>query len=146
MQYLFDQQQIISGTTALELEMPYALKGVKLDDGYPLQNNAVQFCTPEYRLNITSTSEENYLQLYTPNTPNVIAIEPMINLGTKDVFHDKDGWTIRTADGKPSAHYEHDICVQKGKADILSSFEPIEAAERANAELCSDYMLQNSVF
>lgn len=69
----------------------------------------------------------------------VIAIEPMINMGTKDVFHDKDGWTIRTADGKPAAHYEHDICVQKGKADILSSFTPIEAAEKANAELCSDY-------
>jgi methionyl aminopeptidase len=69
----------------------------------------------------------------------VIAIEPMINMGTKDVFHDKDGWTIRTADGKPAAHYEHDICIQKGKADILSSFTPIEAAEKANAELCSDY-------
>ena len=69
----------------------------------------------------------------------VIAIEPMINLGTKDVFHDKDGWTIRTADGKPAAHYEHDICIQKGKADILSSFTPIEAAEKANPELCSDY-------
>ncbi len=89
MQYLFDQQQIISGTTALEVEMPYALKGVKLDDGYPLQNNAVQFFTPEYRLNITSTSEENYLQLYTPNTPNVIAIEPMT--GAADSFNNKLG-------------------------------------------------------
>jgi len=68
-----------------------------------------------------------------------IAIEPMINLGTKDVFHDKDGWTIRTADGKPSAHYEHDICIRKGKADILSSFTDTEAAEKANIELCSDY-------
>ena len=68
-----------------------------------------------------------------------VAIEPMINLGTKNVFHDKDGWTIRTADGKPSAHYEHDICIQKGKADILSSFVKIEAAEKANSELCSDY-------
>jgi methionyl aminopeptidase len=69
----------------------------------------------------------------------VIAIEPMINLGTKDVFNDKDGWTIRTADGKPSAHYEHDICIQKGKADILSSFTPIETAEKLNAELWSEY-------
>ncbi len=68
-----------------------------------------------------------------------IAIEPMINLGAKDVFHDEDGWTIRTADGKPAAHYEHDICVQKGKADILSSFTSIEAAEKANTNLCSDY-------
>ena len=69
----------------------------------------------------------------------VIAIEPMINMGTKDVYNDKDGWTIRTGDGKPSAHYEHDICIQKGKADILSSFTPIEAAEKANKELWSDY-------
>ena len=68
-----------------------------------------------------------------------IAIEPMINLGTKDVFHDKDGWTIRTADGKPSAHYEHDICIRKGQADILSSFVEIEAAEKANTALSSDY-------
>jgi len=69
----------------------------------------------------------------------VIAIEPMINLGTKNVYHDKDGWTIRTEDGKPAAHYEHNICIQKGKADILSSFTEIEAAEKANANLCSDY-------
>ncbi len=69
----------------------------------------------------------------------VIAIEPMINMGTKDVFHDDDGWTIRTADKKPSAHYEHNVCIQKGKADILSSFTEIEAAEKANVNLCSDY-------
>lgn len=75
----------------------------------------------------------------------VIAIEPMINLGTKDVFHDKDGWTIRTADGKPAAHYEHDVAIQKGKADILSSFVKIEAAEKANVNLCSDYALQDPV-
>ena len=69
----------------------------------------------------------------------VIAIEPMINMGTKDVYHDKDGWTIRTADGKPAAHYEHDVAIGAGKADILSSFTVIEAAEKANANLCSDY-------
>ncbi len=70
----------------------------------------------------------------------VIAIEPMINLGTKNVYHDKDGWTIRTEDGKAAAHYEHSVAVQKGaKADILSSFTKIEAAEKANANLCSDY-------
>ena len=61
----------------------------------------------------------------------VLAIEPMINLGKKDVYHDKDGWTIRTSDGKPSVHYEHDVAIQKGSADILSSFVEIEAAERA---------------
>ena len=70
----------------------------------------------------------------------VIAIEPMINLGTKNVYHDKDGWTIRTEDGKPAAHFEHTVCVQKGKADILSSFTEIEAAEKANINLCADYV------
>ncbi|UAY52632.1 type I methionyl aminopeptidase [Ferruginibacter albus] len=69
----------------------------------------------------------------------VIAIEPMINLGTKDVYHDEDGWTIRTHDRKPSAHYEHNVCIQKNKADILSSFAEIEAAEKANPNLCSTY-------
>lgn len=56
----------------------------------------------------------------------VIAIEPMINMGTKAVRHERDGWTITTADGKPSAHFEHTIAVRQGKADILSSFEEIE--------------------
>lgn len=69
----------------------------------------------------------------------VIAIEPMINLGTKDVTNDADGWTIRTRDRKPSAHYEHTVCVRKGRADILSSFEKVEAAEKANSNLVSDY-------
>lgn len=67
----------------------------------------------------------------------VLAIEPMINLGTKDVFTEKDGWTVRTADGKPSVHFEHDVCIQKGKADILSNYSTIEAAEKSNANLFS---------
>lgn len=69
----------------------------------------------------------------------VIAIEPMINMGKKDVVNDSDGWTIRTKDGKPSAHYEHTVCIKKNIADILSSFASIEAAEKANTNLCSDY-------
>ena len=69
----------------------------------------------------------------------VIAIEPMINMGKKDVVNDTDGWTVRTKDGKPSAHYEHTVCVKKDKADILSSFTSIEAAEKANENLRSDY-------
>jgi methionyl aminopeptidase len=55
------------------------------------------------------------------------------------VFNDKDGWTVRTKDGKPSAHYEHTICVGKDKADILSSFDFIELVEKENENLCSDY-------
>lgn len=56
----------------------------------------------------------------------VLAIEPMINLGSRHVIQEADGWTIRTADRKVSAHYEHDIVVRKGKAEILSTFGFIE--------------------
>ncbi len=56
----------------------------------------------------------------------VIAIEPMINMGTKRILQHNDGWTITTIDNKPSAHFEHTIVVRKGKAEILSSFEEIE--------------------
>jgi len=56
----------------------------------------------------------------------VLAIEPMINLGTKKVVQEKDGWTIRTEDRKVSAHFEHDVAVRKGKAEILSTFDYIE--------------------
>jgi methionyl aminopeptidase len=59
----------------------------------------------------------------------VIAIEPMINMGTRNVKQMKDGWTIVTADAKPSAHFEHTIVVRKDKAEVLSSFELIEKAE-----------------
>ncbi len=86
-----------------------------------------------------------------PNVPNygrrgdgkrlkenmVLAIEPMINLGTRNIDQLDDGWTIVTADRKASAHFEHTTWVRKGKGEPLSSFEPIEAAERANSELNS---------
>jgi methionyl aminopeptidase len=57
----------------------------------------------------------------------VIAIEPMINLGTRHISQSADGWTIKTSDRKPSAHFEHTVAVRNDKADILSSFEWIEA-------------------
>jgi methionyl aminopeptidase len=77
-----------------------------------------------------------------PNVPNVgrrglgkklvagmtLCIEPMINGGTGDVTVDHDGWTVRTADGAPSAHYEHMVHVQRGAPEVLSSFTQIEAA------------------
>lgn len=69
----------------------------------------------------------------------VIAIEPMVNLGVKDVWYDKDGWTVRTTDGKMSAHYEHTVCVKKGAADVLSSFDEVEKVERSNEYLNSSY-------
>ncbi|MDO8998590.1 MAG: type I methionyl aminopeptidase [Bacteroidota bacterium] len=58
----------------------------------------------------------------------VLAIEPMINLGTKNIKQLKDGWTIITADGKPSAHFEHDVAIVDGKPEILSSYIFIEEA------------------
>ena len=54
-----------------------------------------------------------------------LAIEPMINLGSKNIIIEKDGWTCRTRDCRPSAHYEHTIAVIDGKAEILTSFEPV---------------------
>lgn len=67
----------------------------------------------------------------------VLAIEPMINMGTRRIYTENDGWTVRTEDHKPSVHFEHDVCVKKGKADILSNYTPIEAAEKTNANLFS---------
>lgn len=69
----------------------------------------------------------------------VIAIEPMVNLGVREVWYDDDGWTVRTKDGKPAAHYEHTICIRKGRADVLSSFAEVEEAEKANQYLNAGY-------
>ncbi len=68
----------------------------------------------------------------------VLAIEPMINLGKKDVYTEDDGWTVRTRDGRPSVHFEHDVCVRRDKADILSDYTPIEKAEIANPYLFTE--------
>lgn len=75
-----------------------------------------------------------------PNVPNygrrgngvklkeglVLAIEPMINMGKRQVKQDEDGWTILTADGLPSAHFEHDVVVRKDGAEVLSTHEFVE--------------------
>lgn len=62
-----------------------------------------------------------------------IAIEPMINMGSKNVVFESDGWTVRTRDRKPSAHFEHTVAIRQGKADILSTFEYVEAVLGDNA-------------
>lgn len=56
----------------------------------------------------------------------VIAIEPMVNMGDRNIVQEKDGWTVRTADRLPSAHFEHTVAIRKGKAEILTTFEYIE--------------------
>lgn len=58
----------------------------------------------------------------------VVAIEPMINMGTRRIKQLKDGWTILTADGKPSAHFEHDVALVDGKPELLSTFQYIYEA------------------
>ena len=67
----------------------------------------------------------------------VLAIEPMINLGKREVYTESDGWTVRTVDHQPSVHFEHDVCIRKNKADILSDYSIIESAEKANPHLFS---------
>jgi methionyl aminopeptidase len=56
----------------------------------------------------------------------VFAIEPMINMGTKNVVQERDGWTIRTRDRKPSAHFEHMVAIYEDKTEILTTHEYIE--------------------
>ncbi|MBK8669439.1 MAG: type I methionyl aminopeptidase [Saprospiraceae bacterium] len=65
----------------------------------------------------------------------VIAIEPMVNMGSKSVKQMNDGWTILTRDGKPSAHFEHSVAVRKNGPDILSDHSFIDAAVKNNAEI-----------
>jgi methionyl aminopeptidase len=56
-----------------------------------------------------------------------LAIEPMVNMGTSDVVMERDGWTVRTADGRPSAHFEHTVAVTEAGADVLTRL-PAEAS------------------
>ena len=58
----------------------------------------------------------------------VVAIEPMINMGTQRIKQYSDGWTIKTADKKPSAHFEHDVAIVNGKPELLSTFAYINEA------------------
>lgn len=57
-----------------------------------------------------------------------VAIEPMTNMGTKNIKQLKDGWTILTADGKPSAHFEHNVALVNGKPELLSTFRYVYEA------------------
>ncbi|MCC5939864.1 MAG: type I methionyl aminopeptidase [Lunatimonas sp.] len=56
----------------------------------------------------------------------VIAIEPMVNLGTRNVVQERDGWTIRTADRKVSAHFEHTVAIFEDKTEVLTTHQYIE--------------------
>lgn len=60
----------------------------------------------------------------------VLAIEPMVNLGTRYIVQEEDGWTIRTRDNKPSAHFEHTVVIRKDRAEILTTFDYIDKAKQ----------------
>ncbi|MCC6384891.1 MAG: type I methionyl aminopeptidase [Bacteroidia bacterium] len=71
----------------------------------------------------------------------VLAIEPMINMGVRNVHTLADGWTVVTADHKPAAHYEHNVVIRKKQSEVLSSFMEILEAERKNSNLNTKHHL-----
>ncbi len=71
----------------------------------------------------------------------VIAIEPMINAGSRRIHQMVDGWTVKTIDGKPSAHYEHTLAVGENGAEVLSTFEFIEEELEKSKFLCQNSLL-----
>ena len=116
-----------------------AVSGNRIGDiGYAVQKHAESFGYGVVRELVGHGVGKNLHE--SPEVPNygrrgrgaklqeglVIAIEPMINMGTRKIMQHNDGWTITTIDNKPSAHFEHTIVVRKGEAEILSSFEEIE--------------------
>ncbi len=116
-----------------------AIVGNKIGDiGYAVQKHAENFGYGVVRELVGHGIGKNLHE--SPEVPNygnkdegivlkeglVIAIEPMINMGSRGIKQHNDGWTITTIDNKPSAHFEHTIVVREGKADILSSFKEIE--------------------
>jgi methionyl aminopeptidase len=108
------------------------------DIGYAIQNHAEQAGYTVVREMVGHGLGQNLHE--EPEVPNygrrgtgiklkegmVICIEPMINMGTRFIKQDNDGWTIRTSDGKPSAHFELAVAITKGEPDVLSTFEYIE--------------------
>jgi len=95
--YITDNQLIITDKIKFNTSMPLALKDAKLDDGYKLDSNTVEFSTPNYKMLLESSIEKNYLQLYTPKTPNLIAIEAMT--GVCDSFNNEIGLQVLQPNG-----------------------------------------------
>ncbi|MDP4952299.1 MAG: type I methionyl aminopeptidase [Flavobacteriales bacterium] len=124
---------------SLNLAIEQAIAGMRIGDiGYAVQNYAESHGYGVVRELVGHGLGRSLHE--SPEVPNygrrgnglklreglVLAIEPMINLGVKEVRQAEDGWTIVTADGLPSAHFEHDVVIRKGKAEVLSTFKWIE--------------------
>lgn len=127
-----------------------AIEGNRVGDiGYAVQTYAEKFGYSVVRELVGHGVGQNLHEA--PEVPNygkrgqgpklhegmILAIEPMINFGKKGIIQERDGWTIRTVDRKPSAHFEHTVAVRKGKAEILTTFEYIESVT-ANTSLMVD--------
>lgn len=124
---------------SLYLGIEQAVEGKRVGDiGYAIQSYVERFGYGVVRELVGHGVGRNLHE--SPEVPNygkrgqgpklregiVIAIEPMITLGKRAVVQEKDGWTIRTTDRKPAAHFEHTVLVRKGKAEILTTFKYIE--------------------
>ena len=137
-----DVKQLLRATReSLYLGIEQAVAGKRIGD----ISNAIQKHTEQYGYGVVRELVGHGLgrELHeSPEVPNygrkghgpviknglVIAIEPMINLGTRKVKQLSDGWTIVTVDGRPSAHFEHNVAIVDGVAEILSTFNYVESA------------------
>ena len=138
---------LIRTKESLYIGLEKAIEGNRVGDiGYAIQTYAEKFGYSVVRELVGHGVGQNLHEA--PEVPNygkrghgpklsegmILAIEPMINFGKKGVVQERDGWTIRTVDRKPSAHFEHTVAVRKGKPEILTTFEYIEAVT-ANTSL-----------
>jgi methionyl aminopeptidase len=135
-----DKKQLLSVTKeALERGVSAAMCGNKIGDiGFSIQDFAESHGYSVVKDLVGHGIGKNLHEA--PEVPNygirgtgevltegmVLAVEPMLNLGTADVFQKQDGWTIATRDGLPSAHFEYTIAIKKDKTEILSPFNLIE--------------------
>ncbi|GAB3559518.1 type I methionyl aminopeptidase [Spirosoma fluminis] len=135
---------------SLYVGLEKAVEGNRVGDiGYAIQSYTEKFGYSVVRELVGHGVGENLHEA--PEVPNygkrgqgpkllegmILAVEPMINFGKKGVVQERDGWTIRTIDRKPSAHFEHTVAVRKGKSEVLTTFEYIEAVT-ANTSLMVD--------
>lgn len=124
---------------ALEKGVENAVEGKRLGDiGYAIQNHAESGGFSVVREMVGHGLGKKLHE--PPEVPNygkrgqgiklvkglVICIEPMINLGLRNIVQDNDGWTIKTVDSKPSAHFEYAVAVDRNEADVLSTFDFID--------------------
>ena len=143
------ERLLLNTKKSLALGIAQAVEGNRLGDiGYAIQNYTERECNYGVVRELVGHGLGQNLH-EAPEVPNygsrgrgvklksglVIAIEPMINLGTRKVKQDKDGWSVLTKDGKASAHFEHTLAVGSKGADVLSDHNIIELAIKNNINI-----------